>query len=31
MRAFHDRLARSGEYRVTVMHTGEGLSMAVWI
>jgi caffeoyl-CoA O-methyltransferase len=29
MRAFHDRLAGSGEFRATVVPTGEGLSVAV--
>jgi caffeoyl-CoA O-methyltransferase len=31
MRAFHDRLARGGEFRATVLPTGEGLSVAVRI
>jgi hypothetical protein len=31
MRAFHQRLARSGEFRATVIPTGEGLSVAVKI
>jgi caffeoyl-CoA O-methyltransferase len=31
MRAFHDRLAHGGEFRATVMPTGEGLSVAVRI
>jgi caffeoyl-CoA O-methyltransferase len=31
MRAFHDRLARGGEFRATVMPTGEGLTVAVRI
>jgi caffeoyl-CoA O-methyltransferase len=29
MREFHDRLARSGEFRATVLPTGEGLAVAV--
>ena len=29
MRAFHKRLASSGEFRATVLPTGEGLSLAV--
>ena len=29
MRAFHERLASSGEFRATVMPTGEGLTVAV--
>jgi caffeoyl-CoA O-methyltransferase len=29
MRAFHDRLARSGDFRATVIPTGEGLAVAV--
>jgi caffeoyl-CoA O-methyltransferase len=29
MRAFHDRLARSGEFRATVLPTGEGLALGV--
>ena len=31
MRAFHERLARSGEFRATVMPTGEGLTVAAKI
>jgi len=31
MRSFHDRLARGGEFRATVMPTGEGLTVAVRI
>jgi caffeoyl-CoA O-methyltransferase len=31
MRAFHERLASSGEFRATVMPTGEGLTVAVRI
>jgi caffeoyl-CoA O-methyltransferase len=31
MRAFHDRLARGGEFRATVIPTGEGLTVAVRI
>ena len=29
MRAFHERLARSGEFRATVLPTGEGLALGV--
>ena len=29
MRAFHQRLSDSGEFRATVLPTGEGLSVAV--
>jgi hypothetical protein len=29
MRAFHERLARSGEFRATVIPTGEGLAVGV--
>jgi caffeoyl-CoA O-methyltransferase len=29
MRTFHQRLASSGEFRATVIPTGEGLSLAV--
>jgi caffeoyl-CoA O-methyltransferase len=29
MRAFHQRLAQSGEFRATVVPTGEGLTVAV--
>jgi hypothetical protein len=29
MREFHDRLARSGEFRATVLPTGEGLALGV--
>jgi caffeoyl-CoA O-methyltransferase len=31
MRGFHERLARTGEFRATVMPTGEGLTVAVKI
>ena len=29
MRAFHERLADSGEFRATVLPTGEGLALGI--